>query len=372
MRDPSTSTFRPDGDLSVFDAFAQGVDGGILLAICALLGAALVAALFAFYLARQAARASAEMAEARSREQSELLRTVRMAEEVAELGFWQFNPATQSQQWSAGMRTLFGVEYDEPFLDGDAETVLFATNIDLIGSVRLHADEVDPYELRFDITDNEGRARTLSAQASNIRLSNGDIARVIAVVRDVTQQVAQQRELELSRERAVSEAETAKVMASTDGLTGLANRRHVMSELDRMLVKTRRSRDQLALILFDLDHFKSINDTYGHPEGDKVLRKVAQIAQAQARDTDLVGRVGGEEFVWIVPGVDEEIAHSLAERLRKEIAAHGRTGAIPSVTTSVGCAEMHPGDSSLSLFARADGALYEAKNSGRNQVRIAA
>ena len=139
-----------------------------------------------------------------------------------------------------------------------------------------------------------------------------------------------------------------------------------------MLMKSRRTCDKLALVLFDLDHFKSINDTYGHPEGDKVLRKVAEIAQAQARETDLVGRVGGEEFVWIVPGVDEDKAHCLAERLREAIAEQSRIGAIPGVTTSVGCAEMHPGDSSLSLLARADGALYAAKNAGRNRVRMAA
>ena len=126
------------------------------------------------------------------------------------------------------------------------------------------------------------------------------------------------------------------------------------------------------MIVFDIDHFKTVNDTYGHPEGDKVLRRIATVAKEQARASDVIGRIGGEEFAWIVPGADESFAKLVAERLRLAIAVDGVSGEVPMVTVSMGIAAIESGDTSLSLFARADAALYSAKNAGRNTVRLAA
>ncbi len=145
-----------------------------------------------------------------------------------------------------------------------------------------------------------------------------------------------------------------------------------MAALDKMVMQARRYSQPLSLIVFDIDHFKAVNDNHGHPQGDRVLQQIAGIAMRQARDTDLVGRVGGEEFVWVVPGADASFARIMAERLRQAIAAGSGVGNVTAVTASIGFAELNAEDSALSLFARADKALYDAKNAGRNRVRIAA
>ena len=145
-----------------------------------------------------------------------------------------------------------------------------------------------------------------------------------------------------------------------------------MCELDRMILSSRTSDLPLVLILFEIDHFKSVNDTYGHPEGDRVLQRVAELAHGQARDGDLVGRIGGEEFVWIIPGVNGPQAEALAERLRAVVSHKSAVGAVPGVTVSAGLAVLEPSDTSLTIFSRADAALYDAKHAGRNLVQVAA
>ncbi|MEM6475096.1 MAG: sensor domain-containing diguanylate cyclase [Pseudomonadota bacterium] len=372
MFNASVSTPDPPGDPSGMMALGQAIGTDALLGLSLLLAVAALALVIGVISARRETRFTARLARDRAIKMSELLRTVRMAESIAELGVWQYDPATGAQFWSNGMRGLFGIEHDEPFVAGDAETLLFANDINLVASVMARRDTVEPYELRYDIHGFDGRARTLCVQACNLPNGKGGVARVVAVLRDVTSQVQRERDLEQSRAVALSEARHARELASTDALTGLANRRRVMGELDQMLLSAREAGKPLALIMFDIDHFKAVNDTYGHPRGDRVLKQVADIALAQAREVDLVGRVGGEEFVWIVPGAGEGLARIIAERLRQAIAKGSGAGPVPPVTASVGFAEMSETDTSLSLFARADDALYAAKHAGRNRVRMAA
>ncbi len=343
-----------------------------LAGISLLLGFVAFAAVIGVMMARRETRYAARVARERGSKMSELLRTVRMAESIADLGVWLYDPATGKQQWSDGLRALFGVDHDDPFVDGDAETLLFANDISLIDCVTEHRETREPFELRYDIVGYDGVERSISVQACNLPNHSGGVCRVVAVVRDVTDQVARERSLEHSREIALSEAHQARELAATDPLTGLANRRRVMAALDKIVVQAHRYSQPLSLIVFDIDHFKSVNDTYGHPQGDRVLQQISQIARRQARDSDLVGRVGGEEFVWIVPGADQGFARIMAERLRQAIASGSAVGDVPTVTASVGFAELSRQDTALTLFARADAALYEAKHAGRNRVRIAA
>ncbi len=343
-----------------------------LLGISMLLGLVAFVAVIGVMMARRETRLAARLARQRTRKMGELIRTVRMAESIAELGVWQYDPSTGEQNWSDGMRALFGVDHDEPLQQGDAETLLLANNIDLIDRVSEYCDTREPFELSYDIIGYDDMPRSISIQACNLPNSSGGVSRVVGVVRDVTDQVARERMLEQSREIALTEAHRARELASTDALTGLANRRRIMAALDQIVVHSRRYDEPLSLIVFDIDHFKSVNDTHGHPEGDRVLKRLAEIALRQSRETDLVGRVGGEEFVWIIPGADEGFARIMAERLRQAIAAGSAVGTVPAVTASVGFAELMAEDTALSLFARADKALYDAKESGRNRVRMAA
>jgi two-component system cell cycle response regulator len=158
--------------------------------------------------------------------------------------------------------------------------------------------------------------------------------------------------------------------ALTDALTGLANRRHGFGELDRLVAAAQRHGRSLCVLMADLDHFKTLNDTYGHDAGDSCLREAARrLADAVRRD-DLPIRWGGEEFVVLMPDARSEKAAEVAERIRSAVADPPfRAGLdLIHVTMSVGWAMRHDGEAGADLVARADAALYEAKRRGRNAV----
>jgi two-component system cell cycle response regulator len=144
-----------------------------------------------------------------------------------------------------------------------------------------------------------------------------------------------------------------------------------------MLLRCERYGRKLSLLLTDIDHFKSVNDTYGHPVGDKVLKRVAQVLAAQARRTDLVARYGGEEFAMLLYDVDVPAVDKLAERIRKGVVAlalEHRDSRVGVVTISIGAAVVEPSAERRARGAvqLADEALYQAKTRGRNRVEVLA
>jgi len=169
--------------------------------------------------------------------------------------------------------------------------------------------------------------------------------------------------------------EDAERLATTDGLTGLTNHRTFQSRLDEHLALAARSGQRLSLLLCDVDHFKSVNDTYGHPAGDEVLRGVSAVLAAEARQSDVVARYGGEEFAVVMPATDAAGAAVIAERIRERVAAAAfRTEQGPlRVTLSLGVATWpDDGAKKAELVERADACLYHAKRHGRNQTVLAA
>jgi len=163
-------------------------------------------------------------------------------------------------------------------------------------------------------------------------------------------------------------------LATTDGLTGLCNHREFQDRLDEMMDRARRRRSRFSLVLADIDHFKRINDTYGHPVGDVVLRRVSQMLLAAVRKVDVVARYGGEEFALLLEDTDATGALHLCERARADIMKQqfGSDNGTFQVTMSLGVA-VFPEDAAdkHALIARADQALYRAKREGRNRVIIA-
>jgi len=178
---------------------------------------------------------------------------------------------------------------------------------------------------------------------------------------DISTQVALRRSLEL--------------LATTDPLTGALNRRTLLEALNREMKRATRHLQPMAVLFLDLDHFKRINDTYGHKVGDEVLRAFATTIQKNMRGTDLFGRYGGEEFLFVLTGTLQEQAHQVAEKVRRAIAAQTILidGKNITFTTSIGLAEYDTFDKRLTseeLVARADTALYVAKSKGRNRVVV--
>jgi diguanylate cyclase (GGDEF)-like protein len=164
-------------------------------------------------------------------------------------------------------------------------------------------------------------------------------------------------------------------VAALDPLTGVLNRRFGLQRLKEEIARSVRSGDPLGLLMLDLDHFKAINDTYGHLVGDRVLQAVVRAARQVLRDGDVFVRYGGEEFLIVLPGAGSDDRLRMAERLRRAVAESGVTeaGQRILVTVSIGVAGM-PDEAAANLddlIGLADGALYTAKNSGRDRTVMA-
>ncbi len=164
-------------------------------------------------------------------------------------------------------------------------------------------------------------------------------------------------------------------LATTDSLTGLANRRSLFDHLGQEVYRAQRYGTALSLVMFDIDHFKRINDSWGHAAGDCVLREIGRETQQLLRKTDRAGRYGGEEFVVLLPETNLAEARWLARRLMQQISTMvvALADAPPiSVTISVGIATLAPDESGDALVHRADQALFKAKQGGRNRIEVAA
>ncbi|MCK5373737.1 MAG: PleD family two-component system response regulator [Alphaproteobacteria bacterium] len=175
------------------------------------------------------------------------------------------------------------------------------------------------------------------------------------------------------QERLRSSYEISLSMALTDTLTGLYNRRYLEVHLDKLIENNVHSNKVLAVLMMDIDHFKSVNDTYGHSVGDEVLKVFSERLKNSVRSFDLIARYGGEEFVVILPDVSPERAYMIAERLRRSIGDTPITCSVEQgsikITTSIGGAIIKDGSHDIEeILGRADKCLYEAKHGGRDRT----
>jgi two-component system cell cycle response regulator len=174
------------------------------------------------------------------------------------------------------------------------------------------------------------------------------------------------------QERLRSSYEVSLSMALTDTLTGLYNRRYFEVHLQKLLKSSKESGKTLAIVYTDIDHFKNVNDTYGHTVGDEILQMFSKRLTEKLRSFDLVARIGGEEFVAVLPDTDEKTAHIVSERLRRAIAEEpfATSHEEPlTITTSIGGVLVEdPNQTITQLLERADAQLYEAKHNGRNTI----
>jgi diguanylate cyclase (GGDEF)-like protein len=180
------------------------------------------------------------------------------------------------------------------------------------------------------------------------------------------------RHIQNTIEKLNSQREQLTELAHTDPLTGLANRRHLFDQLNREFTRARRYRRPLSLIYLDLDGFKSINDRFGHIFGDEILRGAALAMRAVLRSTDLLARIGGDEFAVLLPETSLEGAQRVSNKLRKALIAYSRRHGpwIPSLTFCAGIGQLRNDDQSIDdLLARSDEAQYRAKDAGEGQTR---
>ena len=226
----------------------------------------------------------------------------------------------------------------------------------------------------FDSVRHQYRFRTASGehrwgevQARRLLGPDGEMVGSAGIIVDISDRLALAALADDARRQAEREAEAALLLAATDELTGVASRRAFLSMLNKQLASER----PLALALFDIDHFKRVNDQWGHAVGDEVLARVAEIAEGCVREGDLIGRLGGEEFAIAMPGASVAQAAAIGDRVRRACAEARHRGGVRA-TVSVGVAAAISGMDAAALLAQADAALYRAKAEGRNRLETAA
>lgn len=209
--------------------------------------------------------------------------------------------------------------------------------------------------------DKYGNALWLDINMVPLHDEHGKLAYYAAIERDLTDQKRKESILQ--------------DMASTDSLTGLLNRQTFLQRAEKEFSRTRRYSRPLAVVMIDVDRFKSINDQHGHAIGDQVLRSVSAICQGSLRGSDVFGRIGGEEFVLLLPDTPHANAIYVAERMREQLMLSPiqLDNLTLNITASFGVASMRDDDADFNtVLERADQAMYEAKHGGRNQVKSAA
>ncbi len=195
----------------------------------------------------------------------------------------------------------------------------------------------------------------------------GKISRMIGFSTDITELSILKNKLEQQVALEIQRRTEQEQIAITDPLTGLYNRLKLDESLEKELDRAHRYDGNLGLILMDIDHFKQVNDNYGHQVGDKILIKIAEVLNNNIRKVDIVGRWGGEEFLIICPQTDEQGTFQLAENLRKAIVSC-KFPEVGTKTASFGVTNYQNGDSPHQLLSRSDRALYKAKQNGRNKI----
>lgn len=223
------------------------------------------------------------------------------------------------------------------------------------------------------ISEKLGKATKLEDVADLVRSMIAETATIVSKNNELETQLEKSSQ---AVEAMQAEIDVARREALTDGLTGLANRKHFDRKLDQALLQYQEKKEVFSLLVIDIDHFKSFNDTYGHQVGDRVLMLLARVMQEHATEQLFPARFGGEEFVVIAYNMRTEQAAEVAESIRKGIATkevvNKTTGErLGQVTISVGVSEICPDEALGKLIERADQAMYDAKRAGRNQVKTA-
>ncbi len=234
----------------------------------------------------------------------------------------------------------------------------------VMNNMRSHLAGMTPvYETTYRIQTKDGGWKWFYDRGKVTRRDDkGKAELVVGIVFDITEQKHMEQLLARQNEQLLE-------MSSVDFLTRVYNRRALFEKLDYEINKTERYKDPFCVMMIDIDHFKKINDTYGHLIGDKILTETAENISKNLRKTDIFGRYGGEEFMAILPKIKKEETVVVAEKIRAMIENYSFCDDI-RITISIGIAEYKPGMSADELINTADTRLYSAKKNGRNRVEI--
>jgi diguanylate cyclase (GGDEF)-like protein/PAS domain S-box-containing protein len=290
------------------------------------------------------------------------------AQDIARLGWYDMNV----QERVIDLTSDFADKLGLPFAPGGRVTGADADKYRQTFLNAIHPEDRERYmtiisdpswrrtEFDYRVLTRSNDVRYMCSRIERTMDKNGNRVRDFAVIFDITERKRLEEDL--------------RSQAATDPLTGVANRRSFESTARREVERARRYAKPFAVLALDIDHFKRVNDTYGHDIGDIVLKSMAEVCLTKLRATDILARLGGEEFAMLLPETDIEAAATLAERMRVAIETSPiatAKGALP-ITVSLGVAQHAPNEPTIdAAMKRADEALYEAKRTGRNRVVVA-
>lgn len=301
-------------------------------------------------------------------------RWLEMSEHFARVGHWRLDLKRHTLFWSDEVFRIHGLTPGAPpslksgidfYHPDDRAMVTHCLDTSVITK--------QPYEFEARLLRADGELRYVCSRGEIELGPDGKAVAIFGIFQDVTAAALSAMELANARLEAEERVGDAMRLALTDPLTGIANRRRIMDMLADEVEAAARLNRPLSVALLDIDHFKAINDKLGHAVGDVVIQRIARICSNAVRGSDLVGRIGGEEFVIVLPGADPVTAMMIAERVRVSIemadwnfTGLGAVTASLGVSTSSSCADVD------TFLAEADAALYRAKNDGRNRLHLAA
>jgi diguanylate cyclase (GGDEF)-like protein/PAS domain S-box-containing protein len=284
-----------------------------------------------------------------------LTQRLTLATRAAHIGIWEYEPGTGHVVWDGTMFDVFGVDRED--FHETVDDVLKLIHPDDLPHVQMLLDESlktgCEFQTSFRIVRGDHEIRHIDAHAVLVPANGHRPTRMIGVNRDITER--KRNEQELVR------------LATTDLLTGCYNRGYLYRVLEGEVDRTRRYGDPLSLIMYDLDRFKHVNDTWGHDVGDQVLIHTTRVVREAIRRTDVLARWGGEEFMVLCPRTTAEETAVLADRLLQALREHP-TPAAGVVTASVGCVTLRTAEGIDELLKRVDDLMYRAKQAGRNHA----
>lgn len=280
---------------------------------------------------------------------------------LARVGGWELDVKSGEQVWSDQIYHMLGLP-EKPPLGKDLNFFTPESRAIFKDAVRLCIKKGTPYELELEVIDPAGKHYWVQT-IGEAHWENGAVVTISGAVQDITDRKIVEKKLRKSERK-------FRNLSIMDDLTGLNNQRYFQDQLQVEIARANRYLQPLSIIVFDLDRFKSINDTYGHVEGNVVLARFGKLLRESLRDADTSYRYGGEEFVVMLPMTGAKEAAGVAEKIRNKFRVEKFVvGSWKfSATVSAGVAEYVPLEKADDFIKRADGFMYQAKDKGRDRV----
>lgn len=293
------------------------------------------------------------------------------AEKAARVGHWRYAPAEGRVYLSGEARRLFGKDA-EPRSIGDIAALFHADDQTRVAGILHQSLQTGvPFVFEARIQGVQGQVFDTECRGELGAHSQAADYAIFGTIMDISERANTIRELAQARARAESEAREVKMLAETDHLTGIANRRKILADLGQKVREAGKRGETVAVAMIDVDHFKSINDRFGHEAGDRILERMAVLLGDRFADVGTVGRFGGEEFLVVARSVSVGDLEQRCKALGDYVGnCAWPVDGLDEVTISTGIAELPPGGSEAELLKAADSALYFAKRGGRNRTVV--